>query len=165
MDPEKVFFFGMRGFGIDPLFGSVIARELGITQIRPLELEEKGCQFFVDMMRERIGQSPTVLSCDLDGLCPSEGGGTTQRDGYGLMWREVRRLSRALKGMNIIAADVCEYAPTHDTYGRSTGFMVAAYLFEVLCMLTDAKVRLNGGKFNQTRWNLNLSTSTTRGPL
>lgn len=64
-----------------------------------------------------------------------------------------------MKGLNIVAADICEYAPSHDTQGRSTAFLVAALMFEYLCMLTDSKVRLNGGKFNQTHWPLNLSAS------
>lgn len=49
--------------------------------------------------------------------------------------------------------------PAHDTHGRATGFNVAALIFEYLCMLVDSKVRLNGGEYHQTQWDLNLSTS------
>jgi hypothetical protein len=31
--------------------------------------------------------------------------------------------------------------------------------FEILCMLSAAKVRLNGGEHRQTHWKNNLSTS------
>lgn len=161
VDPEKVFQFGMRGFGIDSPSGQYAAEQLGITIVRPLELAEKGSHYFVDMIRERIGKSPALITVDLDCLDPSEGGGTTQRDGFGLTFREVRAISRAMKGLNLIAADVCEYAPAHDSHGRSTAFNVAALLFEYLCMLVDTKVRLNGGKFNQTHWDLNLATSAS----
>ncbi len=64
-----------------------------------------------------------------------------------------------MKGLNLVAADICEYAPSHDTQGRSTAFLIAALMFEYLCMLTETKVRLNGGKFNQTKWKMNLSSS------
>ena len=161
VDPEKVFQFGMRGFGIDSPSGQYAAEQLGITIVRPLDLEEKGCHYFVDMIRERIGTSPALITVDLDCLDPSEGGGTTQRDGFGLTFREVRAISRAMKGLNLIAADVCEYAPSHDSHGRSTAFNIAALLFEYLCMLVDTKVRLNNGKFNQTHWDLNLATSAS----
>ena len=161
VDPEKVFQFGMRGFGIDSPSGQYAEKQLGITIVRPLDLEEKGYHYFVDMIRERIGTSPALITVDLDCLDPSEGGGTTQRDGFGLTFREVRAISRAMKGLNLIAADVCEYAPSHDSHGRSTAFNIAALLFEYLCMLVDTKVRLNNGKFNQTHWDLNLATSAS----
>lgn len=161
VDPEKVFWFGMRGFGIDPVSGSAIGRQLGVTQVGPVEIEEKGVQFFVDMMDERLGETPCFLSCDLDALDPAEGGGVTQRDGFGLTMRELRMLSRVMKGKNLLAADICEYAPAHDTHGRATGFNVAALIFEYLCMLVDAKTRFNGGEYRQTKWDLNLSTSAS----
>lgn len=151
----------MRGFGIDPVSGSAIGRQLGVTQVGPVEVEEKGVQFFVDMMDERLGDTPCFLSCDLDALDPAEGGGVTQRDGFGLTMRELRMLSRVMKGKNLLAADICEYAPAHDTHGRATGFNVAALIFEYLCMLVDAKTRFNGGEYRQTKWDLNLSTSAS----
>lgn len=161
VDPELVFQFGMRGFGIDSPSGQYAAEQLGITIVRPLELEEKGCQYYVDMIRERVGTSPMVMTCDLDCLDPSQGGGTTQRDGFGLTFREVQAISRSMKGLNLLAADICEYAPSHDNHGRSTAYNVSAQIFEYLCMLVDTKVRLNDGKFNQTHWDLNLSTSAS----
>lgn len=159
VDPEMVFQFGMRGFGIDPMSGKYAAEKFGITMVSPMDLETKGCQYYVDMIRERVGASPMVMTCDLDCLDPSQGGGTTQRDGFGMTFREVQAISRSMKGMNLLAADICEYAPSHDNHGRSTGYNVAALIFEYLCMLVDTKVRLNGGEYHQTHWDLNLSTS------
>ncbi|WP_234497562.1 arginase family protein [Vibrio maritimus] len=159
VDPEKVFQFGMRGFGIDGAAGRYAAQELGITLVSPLDLERKGCDYYTDMIRERCGQAPMVMTCDLDALDPSQGGGTTQRDGFGMTFREMQMINRSLKGMNLIAADISEYAPSHDTHGRSTGFNVAALIFETMCMLADTKYRLNGEVRNPTKWDLNLSTS------
>jgi hypothetical protein len=73
----------------------------------------------------------------------------------------VQAISRSMKGLNLLAADICEYAPSHDNHGRSTAYNVSAQIFEYLCMLVDTKVRLNDGKFNQTHWDLNLSTSAS----
>lgn len=159
VDPDLVFQFGMRGFGMDSPSGQYAAEQFGITVVRPLDLEMKGCQYYVDMIRERVGQSPMVMTCDLDCLDPSQGGGTTQRDGFGMTFREVQMISRSMKGLNLIAADINEYAPSHDSNGNPTAYNVAALIFEYMCMLVDTKVRLNGGKYNQTKWDLNLSTS------
>ncbi len=158
-DPEMVFQFGMRGFGMDSPSGQYAAEQFGITVVWPLDLEMNGCQYYVDMIRERVGQAPMVMTCDLDCLDPSQGGGTTQRDGFGMTFREVQMISRSMKGLNLIAADINEYAPSHDSHGNPTAYNVAALIFEYMCMLVDTKVRLNGGKYNQTKWDLNMATS------
>jgi hypothetical protein len=78
-----------------------------------------------------------------------------------LTFREVQAISRSMKGLNLVAVDICEYAPAHDSYDRPTAYNVAALIFEYLCTLVDTKVRLYGGKYNQTRRDLNMATSAT----
>ena len=159
LDPEKFFMFGMRDWGIGAPVGMAAAQEFGVTNVTPREVEEKGCRYWVDLMRERWGDSPIWLSTDLDGLDPVDsGGGLSARDSFGLTWREYRMLTRALKGKNLIGCDISEYSPAHDIT-RTTGIGIAHYAFEILCMMTETKVRLNGGKFNQTKWPVNLSTA------
>ena len=159
LDPEKFFMFGMHDWGITVPVGVSAAREFGVRQVKPREVAEKGTQYFVDMVREAIGESPCWLSCDLDGLDTiGAAGGLSARDGFGLTWREYRELTRSLAGLNLVTADISEYAPAHDIT-RANGITVANYGFEILCMLTQTKVRLNGGEFRPTQYPLKLSNS------
>ncbi|MDJ0790871.1 MAG: arginase family protein [Acidimicrobiia bacterium] len=161
LDPERFFMFGMHDWGISVPVGVSAAREFGVRQVRPREVEEKGARYFADMVHEAIGDSPAWLSVDLDGLdTVGAGGGLSARDGFGLMWREYRTLARAMKGLNFVAADISEYAPAKDVNGAN-GITVANFGFEILCMLTDNKWRLNGGVNHPTQYPIKLSNSPT----
>ncbi len=159
LDPEKFFMFGMHDWGITVPVGTSAAMEFGVKQIRPRDVEEKGAQYYADMVREAIGESPAWLSVDLDGLdTVGAAGGLSARDGFGLTWREYRRITRSLRGLNFITADISEYTPAHDPT-HANGITVANYGFEILCMLTETKVRLNGGEHHPTQYPLKLSNS------
>ncbi len=159
IDPEKFFMFGMHDWGITVPVGVSAAKKFGVRQIRPRDVAEKGAQYFADMVREAIGDSPAWLSADLDGLdTVGAAGGLSARDGFGLSWREYRTIARSLRGLNFITADISEYAPAHDIT-RAQGITVANWAFEILCMLTETKVRLNGGMFHQTEYPIKLSNS------
>lgn len=159
VDPEKLLCFGMKEMGSSAIAGFGAAKELGVTVVTPLQVFEKGPQYYADMVRERVGDSPCIIECDLDGLDPvAGGGGISTRDGFGLRWEDYRIISRALRGKNIVGANVVEYAPAFDP-NRAMAANVTHLAFEYLCMLTETKVRLNGGQLKPTQWTHNMSTS------
>ncbi len=159
IDPEKFLMFGIKEMGSSALSGRMTAQEMGITIVSPLQVFEKGPQYYADMVAERVGDAPCIIECDLDGLDPVEsGGGLSTMDGFGLRWQDYRIISRAFKGKNLIGANIVEYAPAHDP-NSTTAANIVNLGFEYLCMLVDTKVRLNSGEWKPTTWPNNMSTS------
>lgn len=69
---------------------------------------------------EAIGSRPVYLTIDLDVLDPSVFPGTGTPEAGGVTFRELMQALAALKGMNIVGADVVELSPHYDPSGVST---------------------------------------------
>ena len=72
----------------------------------------------------------------------SRGGalGTGTPEPGGLTTLEVQRLIRELGGLDLVGADLVEVSPPLDTSGM-TSMTAVAILFELLCVLAQARVR------------------------
>lgn len=106
-------------------------RELGFNLISMNEFWELGPNKVLAELREKIGSSPVYLSWDMDvfdpscapGVCTPAWGGFSAREGLGFL--------RALRGFNIVAADVNTVSPPHDVQGM-TAFLAATVTYEIL---------------------------------
>jgi agmatinase len=84
-------------------------------------------------VREAIGDRPTYLTFDVDGVDPAFAPGTGTPVPGGLTSREALRLVRGLAGVHLVGADVVEVSPPHD-HADLTAFLAAHVLFEVLAL-------------------------------
>ena len=66
--------------------------------------------------------------------------GTGTPEPGGLTTLEVQRLIRELGGLDLVGADLVEVSPPLDTSGM-TSMTAVAILFELLCVLAQARVR------------------------
>ena len=137
IDPARSFQGGQRG----SLYGPEdyeIADELGIRLVPWLELRSWTPEEFGAAIRERVGDAPLFLSFDIDfvdpGLCP----GTGTPEIGGPSGEHALELLRALRGVNLVGADVVEVAPQYDGPGQHTALMAANVIYELLTL-----VRLN----------------------
>ncbi len=74
----------------------------------------------IDKARSQIGDAPVYITVDLDVLDPSVFPGTGTPEAGGVSYNELQNALLALRGMNIVAADVCELSPHYDHTGVST---------------------------------------------
>ena len=159
IDPERFVCMGIRENGGGFLSGWEIAHDLGIAVVSPRMVAEKGAKYWRDFVAERVSGGPTIIECDLDGLDPvMSGGGISTRDGFGLSWREYQEIGRGFINQDLIYANIVEYAPAHDNKNM-TATAVSYLAFEFLCMLTQTKLKLNGGEHKPTVWPNSLGTS------
>ena len=84
-------------------------------------------------MVKRIGQRPVYLTIDLDVLDPSIFSGTGTPEPGGLSFNALIEALKAMKGLNIVAADAVELAPHYDHSGVSTA--VACKLVREMALL------------------------------
>jgi guanidinopropionase len=78
------------------------------------------------------------LSFDIDSLDPSQAPGTGTPEAGGITALQALRLLRALRGIDFVGGDLVEVAPPFDA-GGLTAFNGASVLFEILCLLAEAR--------------------------
>jgi agmatinase len=128
---------GLRGSTFRP---GVYAhgRELGYSLVTMTEFCERGAEDVVAELRQGIGGAPLYLSWDMDvfdpscapGVCTPAWGGFSAREGLGLL--------RALRGLDIVAADVNTVSPPHDVNGM-TAFLAATVVHEMIHLIGNAR--------------------------
>jgi len=91
----------------------------------------------IDQVRLVVGDGPTYISFDIDGLDPAFAPGTGTPEIGGMTTVEALTLLRGLRGLNLIGADVVEVAPPFDPSGN-TALVAATIMFEILCLLAES---------------------------
>jgi guanidinopropionase len=131
LDPQRTIQIGIRG-SAEYLWE--FSYDAGMTVIHAEEVDRIGIDQVAAMARDLIGDDPVYVSFDIDCLDPSFAPGTGTPEVGGLSTREVLALLRALKGLDIVGADVVEVAPQYDAT-TNTAHAGAQVLFEIASLL------------------------------
>lgn len=139
LDPKRVIQIGIRGTSNDPdMWG--FSQSSGMRVLGMDEFHDKGWAFAAEEARRSIGDGPVYLSFDIDGLDPAEAPGTGTPEAGGIRAIEALRLLRALRGLDFVGGDLVEVSPPFDP-GTITAFNGASILFEILCLVVEARIR------------------------
>lgn len=135
IDPKRVVQIGLRGsrFSADDI---AFGYEAGFTIITFDEYEEMGRAAVIEKMRATIGTGPTYMTIDIDGLDPAFCPGTPVPEIGGITPRDAQMIIRALRGADLIGADICEVAPCYDPT-NITSVTAANLMFELLCVMAE----------------------------
>ena len=143
LDPKRVIQIGIRGTTNDPdMWG--FSHSSGMRVLGMDEFHDQGWRFAAAEARRIVGDGPVYLSFDIDSLDPSHAPGTGTPEAGGITTLEAIRLLRALRGLNFVGGDLVEVAPPFDV-GTLTSFNAASLLFEILCLLAEARLNRSGG--------------------
>jgi agmatinase len=115
------------------------ARELGFTVLSCDQLRTHGPGSFASLVRERVGRRPVFLSFDIDVVDPAFAPGTGTPEVGGLSTSEAFAFLRALRGINLVGADVVEVSPPYDGPGQQTALAAANVAYELLCLRAVAQ--------------------------
>jgi guanidinopropionase len=139
LDPRRTVQIGIRG-SLYAKDEHDFARESGIRMIRIDEYFEMGIDAVIAEARTVVGDGPTYISFDVDGLDPvfAPGTGTPEIGGFSTF--EAQKMIRGLRGLDIVGGDVVEVAPPFDPSGN-TALVGATMMFEILSVLADAVAR------------------------
>ncbi len=131
LDPERSIQIGIRG-GAEFLWE--FSYESGMTVLHAEDVVDMGIAAVVAKAREVIGDGPTYVSFDVDGIDPGFAPGTGTPEVGGLTPREALAIVRGLSGLDIIGGDVVEVAPQYDAT-TNTAHVGAQMLFTELCLV------------------------------
>jgi len=107
---------------------------LGVNIIDAAEVHEIGPVETARRVRQILGDHPTYLSFDIDGLDPAYAPGTGTPVWGGLTSAQAARILREIAGINIKGGDVVEVSPPFDTTG-ATAIAGAHVATEIICLL------------------------------
>jgi guanidinopropionase len=131
LDPERTVQIGIRG---PAEFMWEFSYESGMTVLHMEDVARMGIAGVVEKAREVVGDGPTYISFDVDGLDPAFAPGTGTPETGGLMPRECQALLHGLRGIDVIGGDVVEIAPQHDAT-TNTAMVGAQMLFEIFSLM------------------------------
>jgi agmatinase len=137
VDPSASVQAGMRG-SIYEAADYEGSRELGYTLVTADELRALGPERYGELVRERVGDRPVFLSFDVDFLDPAFAPGTGTPEIGGFTTAEALAFLRALRGIELVAADVVEVSPSYDGPGQITALAAANVLWELLALRAAA---------------------------
>ena len=124
IDPARSVQVGIRTTIDDPL---------GITIIDAREVHEQGPVAAARRIREILGDAPTYLSFDIDGLDPAFAPGTGTPVWGGLSSAQAAIILRDLAGINLVGGDVVEVSPPFDPTG-ATAVAAAHVAVNLICL-------------------------------
>lgn len=135
LDPKRIVQIGIRGTaydGLDVEWG----RANGVRIVMIEELLDRGVDAVMAEARSIVGDQPTYVSFDIDGIDPSMASGTGTPEIGGFTTHQAQRMVRLLQGLNLIGADLVEVSPPFDPSGQ-TAWVGVNIMFELLCVLAD----------------------------
>ncbi len=133
LDPKRTIQIGIRG-SVNDRDVWKFSHDAGMRVIYMDELYRRGWQSVSEESRDVVGDGPTYISFDVDGLDPVYAPGTGTPEIGGFTTLDAQLMIRSLEGLNLIGGDVVEVAPPFDPSGI-TALTGATILFEILCVI------------------------------
>ena len=143
LDPERTIQIGIRG-AAEIFWG--FSYDSGMTVLHIEDVDRLGVDAVAAKAREIVGDGPTYISFDVDGLDPAYAPGTGTPEAGGLTPREAQAMLHGLKGLDIVGGDVVEVAPQYDPT-TNTAMVGAQMLFEIFSLMVLGRrfARLENG--------------------
>ncbi|KAK5679555.1 hypothetical protein LTS10_008376 [Elasticomyces elasticus] len=116
----------------------------GFSVIKASDIDKLGVDQIVQRVQDRVGQSRTYVSIDIDVLDPAFAPATGTLEAGGWTSRELLAILRGLTkaGIKIVGADVVEFTPVYDNTAESSGVAVAQIVYELLQWMIKVPVPL-----------------------
>lgn len=140
VDHGTMFYKAVKSGIVDPArsvqvgIRTVNADTLGVNIIDAREVHRIGPEATAQKIRDILGDHPTYLSFDIDGLDPAYAPGTGTPVWGGLTSAQAAVILRDIAGINIKGGDIVEVSPPFDTTG-ATAIAGAHVAMEILCLL------------------------------
>ena len=141
IDPRRTIQIGLRGSRFSP-DDIKWGQDQGFTCITFEDYERMGRAAVIAKVAEVLGDGPSYMTIDIDGIDPAWAPGTGVPEIGGLTPRDVQVMLRSLQGKKLVGGDICEVAPCFDPTGI-TAVTAANLMWEMLCVM--AYSRVHGG--------------------
>ncbi|NOH28495.1 arginase family protein [Vibrio mediterranei] len=152
IDPTTSVSMGMRGRWCASQQGK--AKTIGGNFYLADEIYDLGVDYIVEQILEKQGDGrPVYLTFDLDGLDLLDHSANSSPDPFGVsarMYYDIFRKLRATKRINLVGADIAEFAPQKNS-DEKDALLTVAFGWELLVWLAECR-HIREGKKNPTEW-------------
>ncbi len=124
LDPKRTIQIGIRG-GQNFMDGIEFSLSHGMRVVFMEEFAARGVEQIIEEARRVVGDGPTYVSFDVDGLDPVYAPGTGTPEIGGITTLEAQRLLRGLRGLNLVGGT------------GNTALVGATMMFEIICLIAD----------------------------
>ena len=138
LDPKRTVQIGIRG-AQNTTEGWDFSINSGMRVIFIEEFNDIGVDAVIDEARKVVGDQPTYISFDVDGLDPVYAPGTGTPEVGGISTIDAQRLLRGFRGLSLRGGDVVEVAPPFDPT-RNTSLVGVTMMYEILCLVAESIV-------------------------
>lgn len=160
IDADRMITMGIRGRMTGLVGGH--ADNFGVKYLTADECRRMDPKVMAQQIIDRVGDGPTYLTFDLDALDPVYNSASSAVEPFGLdlnwCWDVLREVRLSGK-VNLVGADVAEYAPQNDP-AKTFGYCAAGLSWKLLIWLAECAKRRNGGVDNPTVWDMSLGNVT-----
>lgn len=129
IDPKRSVQIGIRTWNDD---------FLGLNVIGADWVHDHGPAAVAERVLQTVGDHPTYLTFDIDGLDPAFAPGTGTPVPGGLSSAQAFQILRRLQAVNLIGMDVVEVAPAYD-HADITALAAAHLAADMLCLLAERR--------------------------
>ena len=139
LDPKRYVIIGVRGtaYGREDWD---FAASVGVRIIPIEDVQGRGVDDVMTEARGIVGDGPVYVTYDIDFVDPTFAPGTgTPEVGGPNSWQALQ-VARALRGLDIVGADLVEVSPPFDPSG-GTAWLAVNLMFEMLCAMAERVAR------------------------
>ncbi|MGK7953967.1 MAG: arginase family protein [Crocosphaera sp.] len=151
LDPERCITLGVRGRMSAYVGGH--PKNFGNTVLMADEVFDMGIDAVVEKILQVVGDGPVYFTLDCDALDTPYNHSNSAVEPFGLnsrqIWDIIRKV-RATNQVNLVGADVVEYAPYLDP-SNADGYTLTGISWKLICWLADLTAKRNGEK-RKTIW-------------
>jgi guanidinopropionase len=114
------------------------SKSLGYQMLTMEKIETLGIEKTIEIIRERVGDTPVYITFDLDCLDSAIAPGVSNLEpGFeGMSIRQATKILQGLKGLNVIGGDVACLMPTKDNPNKITSQVAMVMMFELLSLVS-----------------------------
>ena len=153
LDPERMITMGVRGRMSGYVGGHI--KNFGNTVLSADDVWDRGVDSVVEQILEVVGDGPVYFTLDCDALDATDNASNSAIEPFGItsrqVWDIIRKVRKSNK-VNLVGADVVEYAPYLDP-SNADGYILAGLSWKLLCWLADMTAKRNG-EARPTEWPL-----------
>ena len=139
IDASRYVLVGLNGPMVHPSMDDY-SKEAGYRLLSLAEIEDIGIPAAVQEIRNVVGDGPVYVTVDLDVLTLSDAPAVADPEAGGLTMREMQKILRSFRGMDVVGGDVVCFVPHLDP-AQITALHISAIMHEIVTVMAEGVAR------------------------
>ena len=135
IDASRYVLVGLNGPMVHPNMDDY-SKEAGYRLLSLSEIEDIGIAAAAQEIRKVVGDGPVYVTVDLDVLTLSDAPAVADPEAGGLTMREMQKILRSLRGMDVVGGDVVCFVPHLDP-SQITALHISAIMHEIVTVMAE----------------------------